>query len=147
MIRKDFFEGGFPISRRSPVICTNVNSFVVTKDRSTICYNRFELKATIEVNGIVSCSCVGIWPGKKTTDGFILSPSHYLKTPLPPEEHKDIDSAESITVVFHTDNTFYRLLYTPGAFATNQTPIMSQDKALYEYVKTVGLKFSSVIEK
>jgi hypothetical protein len=114
--------------------------------RSVICYNRFDLKKAIELSGVNSCVCMGIWPGKKTTDGFILNPGSYT-TLSSPEEHKDIDSAESITVAFHPDtNAFTRLYYTPGAFAENQTMIMSQDKALYEYVKNSGLKFKSVIE-
>lgn len=150
MLRKDFFDGGFPISRRSPVICTFLGNQTDNKSpRNFICYNRFDLKLAIESckikEGEFNCFCVGIWPGKKTTDGFTMNPQAYIKN-TPEEMHKDIDSASSITVVFYTDNTFSRLLYTPGDYAGNQTPVMSQDKNLYEYVKNVGLKFISVIE-
>lgn len=153
MIRKDFFEGGFPISHKSPVMCMGklggADVISSAKPSITLCYNRFDLKRAIEqdINPRCDpCLCLGIWPGKKTTDGFLLNPDAYTKY-APPEEHKDIDSAESITVILHLDNSLNKLLYIPGSFAENQTPVMSQDKGLYEYIKAAGLKFSSIIEQ
>jgi len=150
MIRKDFIDGGFPISRRSPVICSGLE-IKPSEDTShrqgvsmTICYNRYDLKLAIK-QYMAPCICMGIWPGKKITDGFVLNPETYSKF-APPEVHKDIDSADSITVIFYTDNTFNRILYTPGAFVENQIPVMSMDRDLYEYVKNIGLNFKAVIE-
>lgn len=150
MIRKDFYEGGFPISHRSPVICTDVSPRIEKEislagiPRTIVCYNRFDLKKVIE-DWSPDIECIGIWPGKKTTDGFILNPDVYRKF-IPVEMHKDIDSADSITIIFFSDNSFSRILYTPGAFANSQIPVMSQDRALYDYVINAGLKFKAVIE-
>ena len=150
MIRKDFIDGGFPISRKSPVICTDLSvrpdKGISLKDlsRSVLCYNRFDLKKSIE-EWSPNIECIGIWPGKKTTDGFILNPDVYKKY-APPEIFKDIDSADSITVIFNTDNIFNRILYTPGTFSDSQVPVMSTDRALYEYAVNVGLKFRAVID-
>jgi hypothetical protein len=144
MMRHDFVQGGFPISRRSPVICIGIEPSI--RLETNICYNRFDLKKTILQYGVVFCKCIGIWPGKKTTDGFNLDPAFYSLCCDPPEGDKDIDSAENITVVFHTDNTFFRVLYTPGAFAEGHIPVISEDEALYDYVKAAGLRFTSCVE-
>jgi len=139
VILKDYIDGGFPITRRSPVICT-----CMTCATSMLLYNRYDLKKFIKSDkkkhtfpSVISC--IGIWPGKKTTDGFILNPEAYTRY-SPPEEHKDIDSAESITVLLHSDSVFDHIIYIPGSFSDSLIPVVSTDKTLYEYIKNAGLK-------
>jgi hypothetical protein len=135
MIRNDFEHTGFPICHRAPVICFFENGL-------TIVYNRFDLHAFLEKNG-TTCRCVGIWPGKKSTDGFTLNPKSYSTLIPPPEEHKDIDSSESISVTFSSDGKFEELLYVPGNFFEDRTPILSKDIKLFEYIRKSGLIFST----
>lgn len=133
MISNDFVDGGFPVSKRAPIICFKViDGVAYTK----LCYNRFDL--AIEVNKPGFISCLGVWPGKKTTDGFVINPEAYTKV-LPPEEHKDIDSANEIIVMLHDDKVFSRIIYT---IPYTQASVECFDEKLYHYVKTIGLQIT-----
>lgn len=127
MIRKDFIDTGFPISKTSPVICTKNNII-------ELCYNRFDLRRAIALNPEISC--VGIWPGKRITDGFTLNPTSYINIPIPPEEHKDIDSAEKI-IVFLKDKKFFKIEYI-----ISDTKFESEDINLCRYIRSAGLNYS-----
>lgn len=144
MILKDFIDGGFPITRRTPVICT-----CMTCATTQLFYNRYDFKKFIDEDkkkhtcpSVVSC--IGLWPGKRTTDGFILNPEVYTRY-SPPEEHKDIDSAESITVFSHGDSVFSHVTYTPGSFSNKLIPVVSSDKTLFDYIKNAGLKHTTSV--
>ena len=134
MILRDFETGGFPISRRSPVIC------MISDGSVKAVYNRFDLKNII--NSSTNLSCIGVWPGKKNTDCFILDPDAY-KNLAPPEIHKDIDSAEDIKIFINSDGYFMKISYVPGAFSSDRTPHESEDINLCSYIKAAGLKHST----
>jgi len=135
MISHDFEHGKFPICRRAPVICYFENGL-------RIVYNRYDLRNFLEKHGTV-CRCVGVWPGKKSTDCFILSPKSYSTINTPPEMHKEIDSAETISIKLDSEGAFEQLTYIPGSFVEDRTPILSKDQNLFNYVKKSGLKFST----
>lgn len=134
MVRSDFLNRGFPISRRVPVIC-----FILEGKLSytEVAYNHFDLKKIIDNNKILSC--VGIWPGKKTTDAFSINPDAYCDFLLP-EKFKDIDSALQITVFMENGN-FDRVEYIPGPHEQDQRLHTTRDKNVYTYLINVGLKF------
>ena len=137
MISRDFEHGKFPICRRAPVICYYENGL-------RIVYNRYDLRNFLEKHGL-SCRCVGVWPGKKSTDCFVLNPKSYSTIEIPPEIHKEIDSAEDITVELGPEGFFEKLTYTPGTFVEDRTPILSKDRNLFDYIKKSGLKFSTFL--
>ena len=137
MIRYNFEQGNFPISRRSPVIC-------IFERILKVVYNRFDLKKAINLPDIRIC--LGIWPGKKNTDCFVLNPEAYLNSVVPPEEHKDIDSAEKITIMSDLQKKFIKIIYIPGNFDNNKVPIESKDMKLFDYIKNTGLKHETIIE-
>jgi len=133
MILRDFESGGFPITKRSPVICTLPNGSV------KVAYNRFDLKKIITINKLISC--VGMWPGKKNTDCFILDPEAY--TIAPPERYKDIDSATDLKVYLDPDGAFMKITYIINDLVT----VESDDKELLEYVRKVKLKHQNLYAK
>jgi hypothetical protein len=135
MISHDFEYGRFPICRRAPVICFFEKGL-------RIVYNRYDLHDFLNKNGL-ACRCIGVWPGKKSTDCFVLNPKSYSLIDIPPEMSKEIDSAEGIIVKLSSDGNFEDLTYTPGTFVEDRTPILSKDGKLFEYVKKSGLKFST----
>jgi len=136
MILHDFESGGFPITQRSPVICTFSDCTVKAA------YNRYDLKKIIESSGVVMISCVGIWPGKGISDCFILNPEAYRIAP--PEGFKDIDDAKEIIVYNDTDGSFMKISYK----ISDQKPIFeSTDKELLKYIRTVGLKYQNLFAK
>lgn len=136
MIRKEFIQSGFPVSRRAPIIGLTFDNEL------HIFYNHYDLHKLIQIKKI--SKCIGIWPGKKNTDCFILNPEVYSKY-FPPEIHKDIDSAEEVNVFF-VDGRFDRIEYKPGPFSEDRTVILSRDKILYQYLNDIGFKFKRYFE-
>lgn len=134
MILRDFLTGGFPITRRSPAVC------MISDGSVKVAYNRFDLKNII--NSSLVLNCIGVWPGKKNTDCFILDPDAYRNL-APPERYKDIDSAEDIKIFINPDGYFVKISYIPGAFSSDRTPHESEDMNLCSYIQTAGLKHSS----
>ena len=131
MIRKEFKDGGFPLNRRSPVIC------YLSDGEMRIAYNHSQLKDIIDNEDVRTCA--GIWPGKKTTDGFELNPKAYNKFSLP-EKYKDLDSALQVTVFFEGGD-FDRIEYTPGPHEEDQRLHMTRNKEVYQYLLDVNLRF------
>lgn len=126
MILNDFKLGGFPITKRSPVICTLEDKQVL------VAYNRYDLKNIITNHYVISC--VGVWPGKKNSDCFILDPEAYIIAP--PERYKDIDNATDIKVYFDSNGLFMKITYIINDTVT----VESDDKKLLEYTRKVKLK-------
>lgn len=136
MILKDFLTGGFPITRRTPVICSFADGSV------EVAYNRYTLKkVTMRTEKSV---CLGVWPGKKNTDCFLIDPKYYCEK-VPSEKHANIDSAAEIKVIKDEEGVFQGVEYIPGAFALDQTPVVSREKELWEYIKYARLKYKRVI--
>ena len=131
MILHDLRSGGFPVSRRAPIIC------VSNKGEISVVYNRYDLNNTKKLIEIKYC--MGVQPGRKNTDCFILDPESYTKI-TPPEEFRDIDSAENIEVQKSFENKLKQINYTPGPHSDDKTPIISKDQKLYDYIKFAGLK-------
>lgn len=135
LILNDFFTGGFPINRKSPVMCITDDGGV------TIAYNRHMLHSILNEKRIKSC--FGIWPGKKYTGVFNLCVEEYADAPYPPKEHADIDSAESVMV--HLENgEFDSIVYTPGPQESDHTPVVCKDVKLFDYIRTVSLRHQIV---
>jgi len=137
MLLKDFETGGFPISRRSPVICTIIDGQV------KVAYNRYELYHTIlkfHTTTRKMISCVGMWPGKKNTDCFRLNPDCY--TDAPPEQHKEIDNATEIRIYTDPNGTFMKVEYD-----LDGVTIEAKEEKLALYVKNVRLKFKNFFAK
>lgn len=131
MIRNDFITGGFPVCLRAPIICILANS------QLKIAYNRFDLKEISSKNKIELC--FGVWPGKKTTDCFLIDPKAYTSH-CPPERHKNIDSAENIIVQKDTEGNFIGISYLPFG---ETTWIVSYEPLLFDYIRLNGLKYTS----
>jgi hypothetical protein len=127
MFRSDFKEGKFPISKRSPVIGINNGDLVIA-------YNNKNLKEIASIKGI---KLFGIWPGKINTDLFILIPEYYKDLPVPPENHRDIDLAESISIVYESDGTFDHVNYL-----LNGTSIICKDPVLVDYIEKIGIRYT-----
>ncbi len=145
MLITDFEDGGFPISIHTPIICT-----VLREDNddplmseSIMAYNRYELKKIITTRKIVYL--LGIWPGKRVTDGYPLKPEKYKDFPVPPERYKNIDSAIDIIIMMDKDQ-FSKIIYKPGPRSEDHVLIESDDFKLYEYVRKAGLKYKTVFE-
>ena len=129
MIRNDFEDGCFPINSRAPVICTTTEGLVL------LAYNNYDLKRILDNKNIKIRKLLGVWPGKKNTDLFILNPIKYGKL-APPLEHKDIDNAETI-VIEYSKSTFQTVMYAlPGE------PLKTCNDPLLEgYIKAIGKKY------
>lgn len=145
MLVNDFEDGGFPISIYTPIICT-----VVRKDNdnplmgeSLMAYNRYDLKQIMTTRKMVYL--LGIWPGKKVTDGYPLKLEAYKDIPVPPERYKDIDSAVEIKIIMEKDQ-FSKMIFRPGPRSENKTPVESNDFKLYDYVRKAGLKYKTSFE-
>jgi hypothetical protein len=136
MIRNDFETGGFPLCDKSPVLC------VADDFKIHAVYNRYDLITLLKTESNIR-ACYGVWPGKKSTDVFPLNPKAYVELPLPPEMHKDIDSAAWITVCTEFDGGFSKLSYCPKEATVT---VESKDKALFDYIKKIGLRYTSVFE-
>ncbi len=131
MIRTDYKDGGFPLCRRAPIICALSDGVV------RIVYNRFDLKKVMQEGDVQSCT--GIWPGKKTTDCFVLDLEAYGEF-SPPEKYKEIDSAMQVTV-FSEGGKFDRIEYIPGPHEKDQRLHMTRNKEVYQYLLDAGLRF------
>ena len=130
MILKDFLRGGFPIGRRSPVLCLYGGHLA-----EVACSNA-ELKKILEK--VEKPILMGFWPGKKGSDVFVLNPAFYGRY-VPPAGHDDVDSAEDM-VVFMGAGKFDRVEYVPGPHAADRTKVVCSDPKLYEYINDVGLR-------
>jgi len=136
MILSDFKRGGFPLTRRSPVICTLPDGTV------KVAYNRFELSQIIKVNKILSC--IGMWPGKKNTDCFSLDPNHYMDAP--PERFKEIDNATEIKAYFYSGKPQGKSL-KKITYILDGINFETDDEKLMDYIRKVGLKHNSCFTK
>lgn len=137
MILKDYLTGGFPITRRTPVICCFEDGSVV------VVYNRYKLKEVTD-RIVLKCKCLGVWPGKRFTDCFLIDPEYYCEK-VPPIIHADIDSAQEIKVVSDDEGNFEGIEYKPGPFANTEAIIVSKDVQLLIYIRYAGLKFTRVV--
>lgn len=127
MILKDFEQGGFPINKKCPVICTSSSGSV------EVAYNSFDLKTILNKKQTVTC--LGVWPGKKDTDCFLLDTNYYGEF-APPVEYKDIESASKIEVFMDSKGNFVKLIYSlPEA-----SPVTCTNIALYDFIKKHGTK-------
>jgi hypothetical protein len=97
-----------------------------------VAYDRLTLKNILETYNV--SKCIGVWPGKLETDCFILLPEYYKKI-TPPEDHRDIDSAQNIEV-YYNGNKFQYLTYI-----FEDKNIKSQDENLLKYMQSVGLRY------
>jgi len=131
LIRKEFFDGGFPMNRRAPVICSLPDGDI------RLAYNRYDLKNIIDNEDIINCT--GVWHGKKNTDCFILDPDSYCKY-APPENYKEIDSAEEVTV-FLDSGIFDRIEFKPSPWSDDQRLRMTRNEKVYQYLLDAGLRF------
>lgn len=133
MILKDFETGGFPINSRSPVLCISPTGGI------QVAYNHYDLKKILLKGSITSC--IGVWPGRKSTDCFILSVDSYKSIEVPPEANKGIVNAEQITVHFH-QGIFFDIEYNEVG---GERVITSNDPALFNYITKMGLKHSRTL--
>jgi len=135
MIKDDFKTGGFPINKIRPIICTMNN------ENSKVVYNRYDLKKTLKEN---VAHLLGIWPGYET-DCYILDIEAYKDIQAPPEIHKNVDSAIEIKITMEQGD-FSKVIYTLRGPNKSQTIIESQDKNLYDYIISIGLKYKTSFE-
>jgi hypothetical protein len=77
------------------------------------------------------------------TDIFTLDSKVYATLPVPPEKFKDIDNAESILVSTSKDGGFSKISYIPQ---DGSVMVEAQDKILFEYIKKIGLRYTTVFE-
>lgn len=132
MILKDFLNGGFPISRTAPVLCVNDHGNVF------VAYSHSDLNKILHGGNNIT-RCLGMWPGKKSTDCFVMDPTKYgLHTP--PDLHRDIDSAIDVEVFLDPGGNLKRVEYTPGPHAADRTRVESKDPNLYEYISKINLR-------
>lgn len=129
MWRSDFTESNFPITRRNPVI-----AYIKGND-AKIAYNRFQLKGILQ-NHEVYC-LIGVWPGKKNTDLFILDPNKYKDIPTPPEQHQEIDSSPEIVVKISKGGTVRGIAYLNQK---TDEQVLTQEAEIYDYIKSVGIQ-------
>ena len=123
MVRRDYEKGSFPIGSRSPVMC-------YAKDGPLyIAYDNYTLKKILNQSDIIKC--VGVWPGKITTDIFPLGVEYYKDMPVPPKEYKNIDSATDIQI--SVDKGVKRVEYFIMDTRTENS-FKSTDKSLIEYI-------------
>lgn len=131
MWRTDLEESGFPISRRNPVLC-----FMDGDDRDIRCaYSRCQLSRVLKENPVTKM--VGVWPGKKNTDVFILNVESYKNIPTPPEEHEEIDSSPEVVVKLGKGGDLRGIAYFNQEL--NQE-VVTQDSEVYDYIKAAGVQ-------
>jgi hypothetical protein len=137
MIRKDFYDSGFPLCRRAPIICVD--------DKGDIypVYNGYDLKLVIDNKKVLKM--IGIWPGKMNTDVFVLNPETYGKY-APPEEYKEIDSAEDVTIRIDLAGETVCVEYVPGPHEKDRTLIVSRNKDLINYLKNAQKSYKVASE-
>ena len=135
----DFIRGGFPICQRAPVIC------MTSTGKMAVAYNRYDLKMILAK--LQPKACLGVWPGKKSSDVFILDPVSYQNEPTPPEIHKDVDSSLDIKVINDREGKFVRVEYVPGPHIKDQTPVVCHEQSLAEYLKKTAKHAKTVFEK
>jgi len=129
MIRHEFISGGFPLSKRTPIL-------TITKDIAYTVFNRYELYEIAQKEEILYC--YGVWPGKRNTDCFEIDYKEYIKV-LPPKENADIDNAEEVLIIINKgepDTVKYK---------NDDVEIVSHDKRLVDYIKA-HLKYRIQIE-
>jgi hypothetical protein len=136
MIRNDFLGGGFPICRRCPIICLFDSAEFISV------YNNYDLHKVKSSHTIKKM--LGIWPGNKDTDIFMLDPEFYGEV-FPPMAYKDIDSASDIKIFYKSAELFDRIEYVPGFHVENREKITSNNKDLLNYLRAVRLKNTLVI--
>jgi hypothetical protein len=136
MIRRDFEDGGFPINKRNPVLLFTADGKIF------VAYDRFALKAVIDSK--VVKKCLGVWPGKYSTDCFVMIPDYYKKAP--PEEFRSVDNAQSILVFYGKSKEFKELAYTTENSDGKKIEIRSSNPRLLSYITDVGLQFTSVFD-
>ena len=139
MIRKDFEKGGFPLSETAPVLC--IARDLQGKLELHMAYTRYDLINILKT--YIIQGCYGVWPGKYNTDTFPLDPEAYAAMVVPPEQFKDIDNAEAITVSTRLDGGFAKISYLPK---NAEVTIESQNKDLFAYVKKIGLRYTTIFE-
>lgn len=135
MIREEYYEAGFPICATVPVICVRDDFKVL------VAYSKFELVRILQENKVKCCH--GIWPGKKMSDCFILDPEKYVKTLIPPEDHKEIDNASEITLCLDTDCNFIKVSYLPR---NSDVVIETKNQLVLDYLKKAGIRYATVFE-
>lgn len=128
MWRTDMEDGGFPISRRNPVLCFLEDSDI------KYAYNRFNLSRILNGGGVKKA--IGVWPGKKNTDVFILSVETYKEIPTPPEEHEEIDSSPEVVVKLGKDGMIRGIAYLNQR---TDKETVTQDPKVYSYIKAAGI--------
>lgn len=131
MIRKEFEKGGFPLCSIAPILCIDENFALY------VAYNRYDLIKILKTQKIKVC--YGIWPGKWTSDCFIIDPQAYINIPIPPEEHKEIDNSKDIIVDLTKDGIFVKIQYLPRK--PDAVWIESKDENLYSFIKNSNIKF------
>lgn len=128
MIRNDYKDGGFPISRRNPVVGVSQDGQV------HVAYNRYDLKQMLGRNIISIC---GVWPGNKNSDVFPLDHICYRENlPVPPEQDKEIDSSPEIVVKVTKEQEFRGVAYYNVASGEKT---LSTNPSVYEYLKKAPL--------
>lgn len=138
MIRREFFDGGFPINKRNPVLCSTNDGDIV------VAYNQYDLRKIILENRHIT-KCMGVWPGKYNSDCFVLDPEKYSN--IPPEEHSIIDSATNI-IVYHNKEPmkFKKLVYYTTDSNGTKIEHSSENVDLFTYITRLGLHFKTVYE-
>jgi hypothetical protein len=131
MILRDFYTGGFPIRNTAPVLCFSKDGEV------SVAYDSSSLSHLISSKEIYQI--IGVWPGKKNTDCFLLSKEHYgnLK---PPKGHELVDQAKKIVLIY-VKGIFSKVVYSVEG---KEGIFDSGDKALADYIITAGLQHKVV---
>lgn len=70
MVRKDYENGGFPVSTQNPVYCITAEGQVFIASDST------HLSHTLQARQDFT-KVFGVWPGKNNTDTFVLNIEKY----------------------------------------------------------------------
>jgi hypothetical protein len=133
MIRNDFIDGGFRINKRCPVFCLSDQAEIL------IAYDQYALKLAIDNKKIIKC--IGVWPGKYSTDCFPLNPEKYRYAP--PQLHRDIDNARSIEVNYKAGE-FENIIYSIEDLQGIILQVETKDKDLLDYITKIGLQFKSI---
>ena len=131
MIRKEFKDGGYPLTRKTPIIC-------IGEDKDYIAGNVLELFEIISNHKILRC--YGVWPGKLNTDFFEIDPQKYTEL-IPPKEYADVDSAKYIKI-FMKNTKPVSILYI-----FRSKGVVSSDESLINYVMKKGLRYTVSGEK
>lgn len=134
MISRDFEKGGFPICKRAPALCYS------SEGKIYVAYNRYTLHMILNSGNIVKM--VGVWPGKKNTDIYVMNIDTYKGIPIPPAEYADIDSAEEVTLYYNAHNDPIALTFRSDPSDSFVTRL--NDPNLCRYVVKAGIKHKMV---